>query len=199
MISYLNGILTEKEINYVVVDVSGVGYQVYIPVLDHSNLPQIKEQVKIYTYLYVKEDIMKLYGSLEKKALSVFEKLISVSGIGPKVGMGILSAMYFNDVVMAILEENATAFSKCPGIGNKTAQKIILELKDKFKNYQVSKEDANRVGKTCALDLNEAIEALQCLGYSKKVSEDIVKKVTKDKKDVELADIVKLALKELSR
>ncbi|OGO85463.1 MAG: Holliday junction DNA helicase RuvA [Clostridiales bacterium GWD2_32_59] len=199
MISYVRGILTEKEINYAVVDVSGVGYQVYIPVLDYSNLPQINEEVKIHTYLYVKEDAMKLYGSLEKKTMSVFVMLISVSGIGPKVAIGMLSAMYFENVVKAIVEEDADALSKCPGIGKKTAQKVILELKDKFKNYQVVQQASNIKDSFCTSINCEAMEALQSLGYSKKVADDVVTKVTKDKSDINLADIVKMSLKELAR
>ncbi|HCC08131.1 MAG TPA: Holliday junction branch migration protein RuvA [Clostridiales bacterium] len=199
MISYVRGILTEKEINYAIVDVGGVGYRVYIPVLDYSNLPQINEEVKIHTYLYVKEDIMKLYGSLEKKTMNIFEMLISVSGIGPKVAIGMLSAMYFENIVKAIIEEDADALSKCPGIGKKTAQKVILELKDKFKNYQVIQQVCNLTNNFCTSINCEAIEALQCLGYSKKVADDIVTKVTKDKDNTNLADIVKSALKELAK
>ncbi len=200
MISRIRGTLVEKEINFIVVDVGGVGYQIYIPVLDYGNLPQIDEQVKVHTYLYVKEDAMKLYGSLEKSTMGVFENLISVSGIGPKVGMGILSFMSYENVIRAIVEEDSDTLSKCPGIGKKTAQKVILDLKDKFKNYKIATEATNsNTTILCTSVSCEAIEALQSLGYSKKQSEDAVTKITKGSDNLDIASIVKMALKELGK
>ena len=132
MYSYIRGPLAEVEMDHIVLDVYGVGYNIYIPTNCMEYLPGIGEECKIHTYLYVREDAMMLYGFLTKDDLDLFKQLISVSGIGPKGALGILSALSADDLRFAILAGDSKAIAKAPGIGAKTAQRVILELKDKM-------------------------------------------------------------------
>ena len=132
MISYIRGTLAFFEEDKVVVDVGGVGYGIYMSGQDMSRLGPAGTEVRIHTYLNVKEDAMQLYGFLTRDALQVFRLLISVSGIGPKGGLGILSALTPDDLRFAVMAGDVKAISAAPGIGKKTAEKLILELKDKL-------------------------------------------------------------------
>ena len=139
MISYISGVVEEIEKDKVVVDNNGIGYGIFA---SHSTLEQIGigEQVKIYTYFSVREDAMQLYGFLSRQELQLFKLLIGVSGVGPKGGLAILSTCPGDSLSMAVLADDAKAISKAPGIGAKTAQKIIIELKDKIDDAVKSKE-----------------------------------------------------------
>lgn len=198
MIAYLNGTIIEKEPTNVIIDVNGVGYMIYISLLDFNQLPLEGESVHIHTYLYVKEDILKLYGSLDKEVLKVFEKLISISGIGPKVAMGILSFLDITNLIMCILNDDINTLSKCPGIGKKTAQKIILELKDKFKNYNSNYTENNiTLNNNITKKQEEAVDALITLGYNKKQSEKIVKDILKEQSEISIEELIRNSLKAL--
>ncbi len=170
MYSYIKGILTDMEENLVVVEAGGIGYNIYTTGQTFDYLPSIGEEIKLYTYLNVREDAMMLYGFLTKDDLRVFKLLIGVSGIGPKGALAILSVMTTDDLRFAVLGEDVKAIAKAPGIGAKTAQRLILELKDKFSledafeqklAHTGEKETANASGAK-----NEAIQALVALGYS---------------------------------
>ena len=132
MITYIRGILEGMEEDKVIVDVGGVGYGIYMAGTAMGRLPALGKEVKIHTYLHVKEDLMQLYGFLPRDELRVFRLLIGVSGIGPKGGLGILSALGPDDLRFAIASNDVKAIQAAPGIGKKTAEKLILELKDKF-------------------------------------------------------------------
>ena len=132
MYSYIKGELAEVGTESITVEASGIGYCIYISNMAFSYLPSIGEDVKIYTYLYVREDAMIIYGFLDKDDLNVFKQLITVSGIGPKGALGILSVLSADDLRFAILSGDAKTISKAPGIGAKTAQRVILDLKDKM-------------------------------------------------------------------
>ena len=132
MIKYLNGILAEVDTDSIVVEVNGIGYGVNVPVSVIENVREIGSNIKIYTYMNVKEDDVSLFGFLTKDELEIFKRVISVSGIGPKGGLAILSTLSADDLRFAVLSDDAKAISKAPGIGLKTASKLILELKDKF-------------------------------------------------------------------
>ena len=132
MIKYLNGILQEVDVDNVVVEVNGIGYGINVPTTVIANIREIGSKIKIYTYLNVKEDEMTLFGFLTKDELDIFKKIISVSGIGPKGGLAILSTLSTDDLRFAVLSDDAKAIAKSPGIGAKTASKLILELKDGF-------------------------------------------------------------------
>ena len=133
MYSYIKGELSEIVAeNHIVVENGGIGYNIYIPGQVLSLLPGVGEEVKIYTYLCVREDAFILYGFLTRDDLNVFKLLIGVSGIGPKGALAILSVMSTDDLRFAVLSDDAKAIAKAPGVGNKTAQRLIIELKDKL-------------------------------------------------------------------
>ena len=132
MISYIRGELCDIEEQKAIVDVNGVGYGIYMPQQALSLLPPMGQQVKIHTYLNIREDAMQLFGFLTKEDLNVFRLLIGVNGIGPKAGLNILSCLSPDELRFAVLSGDAKAISATPGIGKKTAEKLILELKDKL-------------------------------------------------------------------
>ncbi len=201
MYSYIRGTLAEVEIDHVVIDVNGIGYNIYIPVNCFDYLPGIGEDCKIHTYLYIREDAMMLYGFLTKDDLALFKQLITVSGIGPKGAIGILSALSADDLRFAILAGDAKAISKAPGIGAKTAQRVILELKDKMsledafekklENEKVHVATSNNQVK------NDAVLALNALGYSSAESLKAVSKV-EITPEMDVEDVLKQALKHMS-
>ena len=201
MYSYIRGPLAEVEFDHIVIDVYGVGYNIYIPTNCMEYLPGIGEECKIHTYLYVREDAMILYGFLTKDDLELFKQLISVSGIGPKGALGILSALSADDLRFAILAGDSKAIAKAPGIGAKTAQRVILELKDKMSledafekkldNEKVMVASANNQVK------NDAVLALTALGYSSSESLKAVSKV-EITADMDVEDVLKQALKNMS-
>ena len=132
MYSYIRGELAEINPDHIVIDVGGIGYMVYISGHTFEYLPSIGQQIKVHTYLHIREDAMILYGFLTKDDLDMFIKLIGVSGIGPKGGLAVLSVLSADDLRFAILAGDAKAIAKAPGVGAKTAQRVILELKDKM-------------------------------------------------------------------
>lgn len=203
MYSYIKGELSEIVAeNHIVVENGGIGYNIYIPGQVLSLLPGVGEEVKIYTYLCVREDAFILYGFLTRDDLNVFKLLIGVSGIGPKGALAILSVMSTDDLRFAVLSDDAKAIAKAPGVGNKTAQRLIIELKDKLsledafeQKLSHTKEAAS--GSELKGIRNEAVEALVSLGYSSsealKVLRDI--EITEDSS---VEDILKQALKQMA-
>ena len=171
-ITYIRGILEEMEEDKVIVDVGGVGYGIYMAGTAMGRLPALGKEVKIHTYLHVKEDLMQLYGFLTRDELRVFKLLIGVSGIGPKGGLGILSALGPDDLRFAVASNDVKAIQAAPGIGKKTAEKLILELKDKLKLEDALENTVNAgqntldtsVGTTNEM-MSEAVQALVALGY----------------------------------
>lgn len=201
MYSYIRGALAEVETDHIVIDVNGIGYNIYVPVNCYDYLPGIGEECKVHTYLHIREDAMILYGFLTKDDLELFKQLITVSGIGPKGAIGILSALSADDLRFAILAGDSKAISKAPGIGAKTAQRVILELKDKM-----SLEDAfeKKSDNAKALQVssnnqvkNDAVLALNALGYSSSESLKAVSKV-EITPDMDVEDVLKQALKQMS-
>lgn len=201
MYSYIKGELTEVNTDHIVIEAGGIGYMVFIPGQLFDYLPGIGSMVKVYTYLYLREDAMILYGFLTKDDLEIFKLLIGVNGIGPKGALGILSALSPDDLRFAVLAGDAKAISKAPGIGAKTAQRIILELKDKM-----SLEDAfeKKSEHTAAEKLsgssqikNDAVLALTALGYSSAESLKAVSAV-EITEEMQVEDILKAALKQMA-
>ena len=172
MISFLKGCIEEKSEKSIFLDVQGVGYEVYMPTGSASMLPAVGEEVKIHTYLQISENGIGLYGFLTKDELNVFKLLITVNGIGPKGAVGILSALTANELRLAVLSDDDKAIAKAPGIGAKTAKKLILELKDKFHLDEALEEFSQPAasvvkGKQEMGDIHmEAVQALVALGYS---------------------------------
>lgn len=171
MYSYIRGILTDQDEETIVVEAAGVGYNIYTTEQTFQALPPIGSEVKIYTYLQVREDAMTLFGFLTKDDLKVFKLLLGVNGIGPKGAIGILSVMTTDDLRFAVLADDAKAIAKAPGVGNKTAQRLILELKDKlsleeaFEQKLAHTAQSEEAHTTSGMQ-NEAVQALVALGYS---------------------------------
>jgi Holliday junction DNA helicase RuvA len=201
MYSYIKGELTEINIDHIVIEAGGIGYQIFISAQTFDYLPAIGEETKVYTYLYLREDAMILYGFLTRDDMELFKKLISVSGIGPKGGLAILSTLDADDLRFAILSGDAKAIAKAPGVGAKTAQRVILELKDKmsleeaFEKKTEHVRDAQSSGNN--LVKNDAVMALTALGYSSTESMKAVSSVAITE-DMEVEDVLKAALKKLS-
>ena len=184
MIAYIKGELVILEEDRVIVDVGGVGYGIYMPGRAMSALPPIGSEVLIHTYLNVKEDAMQLYGFLTRDDLAVFRKVITVSGIGPRGGLSILSQLSADDLRFAVMSGDAKAISAAQGIGKKTAEKLILELKDKFDLQEAFEQKlagnqaAAAVRQTGEPDaFQDAVQALTALGYSGTEALQAVKKV----------------------
>ncbi len=200
MFSYLSGYLTEKNESFVVIDVSGVGFKVYTSSTSLNSViaKDENDRVTFYTYLYIKEGIMDLYGFSTKEELALFELLISVSGVGAKGAVAILSVANVQKLSVSIATNDVNTIKKASGIGAKTAQRIILELKDKIKNEALT-YDATDINSQDIVSLsegkNEAVSALMVLGYSKFEAEKAVSKVDSSVTDTE--DIIKAALKAL--
>lgn len=201
MYAYIKGELAEKNIDHIVVEAGGIGYLIYVPAQSIDYLPDEGDQIKVYTYLYIREDAMVLYGFLTKDDLEIFKMLITVSGIGPKGGLGILSTLSADDLRFAILSGDSKTISKAPGIGAKTAQRVIIDLKDKMSLEEAFEKklenNADGVQKTLnSSTKNDAVLALSALGYSSAESLKAVSKVDiTDDMDVE--DVLKLALKNM--
>jgi Holliday junction DNA helicase RuvA len=198
MFAYIKGIFEEKGNNYVVIDVGGVGYKIFMSNMAIATLGETGNVVKVHTYYYVREDNISLYGFASKEELKMFELLISVSGVGAKSAISMLSAISPSDFAMAIISDDVAKLKKVPGVGAKTAQRIILELKDKLKDEEIAdnsgEEVANFVAKS--VDAEEAIAALQILGYTKKDIEKVLSQI--DLSGMSTQDIIKIGLKYLS-
>lgn len=200
MISYVRGELVAFEEDKVILDVGGIGYGIYMPAGSMGRLPMTGSEVKLHTYFHVKEDLMQLFGFLTKDELDVFKLVIGVNGIGPKGGLGILSKLTPNDLRFAVMSKDVKAISAAPGIGKKTAEKLILELKDKL-----SLEDAldQSTGQTAAVHVvadhaaqMDAVQALVALGYGNTEAMKAVKKV-EISEETTVEEILKNALKHL--
>lgn len=171
MIAFIKGILEEKSGDSIVLDVSGVGYQIFVPGQVTERLPSIGETIKIHTYLQVREDAMTLFGFLSKDDLRIFRLLLGVNGIGPRGALAVLSVMTTDDLRFAILGDDAAAIAKTPGIGVKTAKRLILELRDKIsfeETFEQKEELSPQAPSSGAANgvKSEAVLALTALGYS---------------------------------
>ncbi|MCR5143791.1 MAG: Holliday junction branch migration protein RuvA [Lachnospiraceae bacterium] len=165
MYSYISGELVDVENDYIVVDNNGIGYQLFVSLSTKYHVPAIGQDVKVYTYLNVKEDDMQLFGFLTKEELGLFKLLITVNGIGPKNALGILGTLEPADLRFAIMAEDAKAIAKAPGVGPKSAQRVIIDLRDKIESVEIS-----GVSNTAVSSLNtmkrDVIDSLENMGYS---------------------------------
>ena len=165
MYSYIKGELVDVAGDHIVVDNNGIGYQMFISSSTHFHMPAIGEDVKVYTYLNVKEDAMQLFGFLTKEELELFKLLITVNGIGPKNALGILGTLEPADLRFAIMAEDAKAISKAPGVGAKSAQRIIIELRDKIDSVETSALTNSPVASLNTMK-RDVIDSLENMGYS---------------------------------
>jgi Holliday junction DNA helicase RuvA len=210
MIAFIEGTLVKKTVATVVVaTASGLGYELFVPVTDLEQMPATGSKVFLHTYLQVKEDGVALFGFLEEEALQIFKLLITVNGIGPKGAIGILSGISLEDLRFAVLAEDSKTISKIPGIGPKTAAKLVLELKDKFKLEDAieaklihgeqtagkGKKDNSDMAKAAALR-DEAAQALVALGYSMTGAVKVLKEA-EITESTTVEDLLKYGLKNL--
>lgn len=193
MINHLKGIIEVKKDSYIVIDVNGVGYKVSMSDTSLQKL-NLNEDVKIFTYLRVSEDDINLYGFLSYEELSMFELLISVGGIGSKSALKILSNIIPSKFALAVITNDVNTLKKLPGIGVKTAQRIVLELKDKIKMNEQENQDENII--QIEGNAKDAKDALQVLGYTRKDVEKVLEKI--DISGLSVEEIIKECLKNLS-
>lgn len=203
MISYIKGTLEAIGEDYIVIDNQCIGYELKIPLSTLSNLPSLGDELKIFTYLYVRDDAILLYGFASSDDLSIFKLLLTVSGIGPKGALSILSTLTPDSLRYAILTGDDKAISKSPGIGKKTAQRLIIDLKDKIKLTNISVISDNDLGLSSSDlqptdSINEVILGLVSLGYTNSEAMKAIK-ACKDSKDMNVEDLLKEALKQLAR
>ena len=199
MYAYIKGSLEIKTQNYVVVENAGVGYKIFMSETAIEKLGETGKEVKIFTYLKVREDEMSLYGFNTNEELRMFELLLSVSGVGAKTAIGMLSNITPSSFALAVITNDVAKIKALPGIGPKGAQRIILELKDKLKTEEAVSEDKSLEIKNIVIDnekMAEAISALQVLGYSKKEIENAISKVDST---LPVEEIIKEGLKNLSK
>lgn len=196
MIAYLKGRLVIKSVDYIVIDVQGIGYKVYMSKTAIDKLEEEKE-IKVYTYLKVREDDISLFGFNTLEELHMFELLISVGGIGAKSAIAILSNITPSKFALAVITSDVNTLKKLQGIGPKTAQRIILELKDKIKTEEAieNQEDTIKQEEQIQEDMEELIQALQVLGYRRYEINNILPKI----KEETLEDRIKEALQYLAR
>ena len=199
MISYIKGRLEIKSKDYIVVDVGGIGYKIFMSETAINELEK-ETEVKVFTYMRVREDDISLYGFLNNEELVTFELLISVGGVGAKSAISILSNITPSKFALAVITNDVNTLKKLPGIGAKTAARIILELKDKMKTEQSIEENKNEeIKEAIVLDnkANDAVEALCVLGYTRKDVEKVLSNIDTNKLTVE--EIIKQGLKYLGR
>ena len=199
MISYIKGILEDMTQGMVVVDNHGIVYKMMVPMRGES-FPKIGQEIKIYTHMHVREDDVSLFGFLSKEEKEAFELLIGVNGIGPKVGLSVLSTLSVYELKMAVISEDVKTISKTPGLGPKGAKKLILELKDKLSFEELEEDGVGAEIFDTSADSSDSvmitIEGLVSLGYSKSEAAIAVNKV-EDAKDLTPEELLKKALKNI--
>lgn len=198
MFAYIKGSLEQKSNNYVVIDVGGIGYKIFMATKAIETLGEIGEVVKVHTHYYVREDNISLYGFNTNEELRMFELLLQVSGIGAKSAIAMLSEISPSSFALAVISDDISQLVKIPGIGKKTAARIVLELKDKLKTEEaITKTEEVKLSITNEEETSEAIAALQVLGYTKREIEKALENV--DTKNLQLEEIIKQGLKNLAR
>lgn len=198
MFAYIKGSLEQKSNNYVVIDVGGIGYKIFMATKAIEALGEIGEIVKVHTHYYVREDNISLYGFNTNEELRMFELLLQVSGIGAKSAIAMLSEISPSSFALAVISDDISQLVKIPGIGKKTAARIVLELKDKLKTEEaITKTEEVKLSISNEEETSEAIAALQVLGYTKREIEKALENI--DTKNLQLEEIIKQGLKNLAR
>ncbi len=199
MYSYIYGQLIYVNGNVVTLDVGGIGYEITVSVSSLNKLPPIGERVKLHTYLYVREDEMSLYGFISREEKLMFLKLISISGIGPKASIGILSGMEPSSLAVCIVTGDIKSIAKIKGVGKKTAERIVLELKEKLTDTETDYISGETVTITSGLDelSSDAINALKALGVGQSEAISLVSAVRKEATSLE--DLIIKALRRMDK
>lgn len=199
MLAYIKGTLEMKFENYVVIDVGGLGYKVFMSENAIEEIGDIGTAIKVHTHYHVREDDISIYGFKTNEELKMFELLLGVSGIGAKSAINMLSNITPSSFALAVITNDTSKLVKIPGVGAKSAARIVLELKDKLKTVQAVKLESKEVEEAIIDDnkVSEAISALQVLGYNRKEIDKVLEKL--DKNNLSLEDIIKKALSILGR
>ena len=196
MLAHIEGTVAEKNTDSVVIDANGVGFELNVSAATLSACPRMGESVKLYTYLAVREDAMELFGFSSREEKKMFLRLIGVSGIGPRTALGVLSALSVHDLSVALVTGDANTLSRAPGIGKKTAQRLVLELKDKVDSEELTASGVQPAFVPAAKSAEaEAIEALTALGYTAAESAKAVSGVAGQSDSAN--ELVRLALRRL--
>jgi len=199
MIAFLNGILAEKSASYILMDVGGVGYQVGVSTQTLSLLPETGKELKLYIYHHFTESEQRLFGFLSTDEKALFEKLITVKSIGPKLALGILSGLPYDQLIDAIRRHDAISLSRVPGIGKKTAERIVLELADKLTT--IGSDGVGGMEAVAGSAANETLSALEALGYRRNEAQQAIQKALKENSEVgkDVSTLLKSALRMLSK
>ena len=192
MIGRLTGVLLEKNPPQILLDVQGVGYELDVPMSTFYNLPSLNEQVVLHTQLIVREDAHLLYGFLSNDERLAFRQLLKISGVGPKLALSVLSGLSLNDLASAVANKDAGRLTRIPGVGKKTAERLLLELQGKF----VSAGGSAAQGTAASTSGSDIVNALQALGYNEKEADWAAKQLPKD---ATVSDGIRQALKLLSK
>jgi len=197
MYQFISGILAEKSPTHVVIDVSGIGYELLIPLSTHHDLPKVGQQVKLLTHFVVREDSQQLFGFKTPEERELFRYLISVSGIGPKLGLTTLSGLGIQELRQAIVDGAVPILSTISGIGRKTAERIVIELREKIIVDDTHVVSSKRADVSYAL-IQDAVQALVALGYKKNSAKEAIQKVlviNENNSKIKLEDIIRQSLK----
>ena len=197
MIASLTGILKYKSPTEILIDVHGVGYTVHIPLSTYEKLGDADASVSLLTYFHVREDAMQLFGFFSDEERRLFKLLISVSGIGPKIAQGVLSGMNVEELKINLLSGNVTALTAIPGVGKKTAERLILELRDKVGGVIVESDNLSAGSISSATMRSDALQALTSLGYNLQIAEKSIRQVLQEAEGeiITLEELIKRALR----
>ncbi len=198
MLSYLTGKLTYKTPTEIVIDVNGVGYSLHISLTTYEQLSSANAQVKVFTYLHVREDALQLFGFASESEREMFKFLISVSGIGPKIAQGMLSGMTADELKSAIQSGDIAALTSLQGVGRKTAERLILELRDKIGKAEIELPSFTATSPQIKTR-NDALNALISLGYNRNTAENAIREVLKENKDLPVEELIRQALRHTSK
>ena len=196
MYYYIKGKYITKGENFIVLETSGIGYKIFTSAINLDKMPLPNENLMMYTHLYVREDIQDLYGFISYDELTLFLQLLSISGVGPKAALAVMSALTYEQLALAVMTNDTKALTKAQGIGPKAAQRIILELKDKLDAVDALPEEIKTVNVEQQNQMSEAVTALTVLGYSANEAKQAVSRVNSD---LSVENIIKEALKILTK
>ncbi|WP_418792243.1 Holliday junction branch migration protein RuvA [Phosphitispora sp. TUW77] len=200
MISFLRGRIVSTGIDHVVIDLGGIGYKVFVPTTVISKAVDSQMEITLHTYLHVREDAMQLFGFKAESDRGIFELLLQVSGIGPRLALAVLSAVTVPSLVQAVINEQVNVLTQIPGVGKKMAQRVIVELKDKFAKIDIGDDSGiTEIVPGSEDTAGDAMQALAALGYHPAEAKKALAKVASGNKGLALEEIVRLALKELGR
>lgn len=200
MIALLTGKLVRKAADHLIVDVGGVGYRVFVPLSTYYGIPGQGDELTLHIHTHLREDSLSLFGFLTMPEKEAFLQLLSVSGIGPKLALAVLSSLKVEDLVCSIRESDDTRLCSIPGIGKKTAARLILELKDKIKSLGAEIPSSPSEGRSSSSnELDDAVSALINLGYKKNIAEDVLRKVQRGRAGSGVETLIREALGELMK